>query len=351
VRELLVLLAGLLGLATPGAGTAGSAAGPDRPVGLTVAASGDLLVHTPVAQRALALGGGRRYEFAPLFARIRGPIARADLALCHMETPLVPGPVQGYPVFHTPPDLARAIRRVGWDACSTASNHSLDAGQYGIGTTLHALRRAGVKATGTARSARARRRTTMLSVKGVRVAFLSYTAVSNGQAVPHPWSVNWASPGLILRDARRARRRGARIVIVNVHWGTEFVSAISPQQRALAERLTRSPAIDAIVGQHVHLVQPIRRMHGKPVVFGEGNLISNQTAGCCPAASQDGLIALIRFVVRPGQPVRATRIGYVPTWVRHPDMTVVRATPGSASWNRTVAAAGTGQGVRPLKRP
>jgi Bacterial capsule synthesis protein PGA_cap len=189
----------------------------------------------------------------------------------------------------------------------------------------------------------------MLLVKGVRVAFLSYTAVSNGQAVPHPWSVNWASPGAILRDARRARRRGARIVIVNLHWGTEFVSAVSPQQRALARRLTRSPAIDAIVGQHVHVVQPIRRMHGKPVVFGEGNLISNQTAGCCPAASQDGLIALIRFVVRPGRPARATSIGYIPSWVRHPDLTVTRAAPGSASWNRTVSAAGRRRGIGPIQ--
>jgi poly-gamma-glutamate synthesis protein (capsule biosynthesis protein) len=304
-----------------------------------------------VAQRALALGGGRRYDFAPMFAPVRPVIAGADLGLCHNETPLVPGPVQGYPVFRTPPDLARSIKRVGWDACSTASNHSLDVGQYGIETTLRALRSAGVKATGTARSARARRRITMLRVKGVPVAFLSYTAVSNGQAVPHPWSVNWASPGPILRDARRARRRGARIVIVNIHWGTEFVSAVSPQQRALARRLTRSPAIDAIVGQHVHVVQPIRRVHGKPVVFGEGNLVSNQTAACCPAASQDGLIALIDFAVRPGKPVRARRIRYVPTWVRHPDYTVMRATPGSPSWNRTVSAAGNNKGVRPLKRP
>jgi len=304
-----------------------------------------------VAQRALALGGGRRYEFAPMFAPVRPVIAGADLALCHNETPLVPGPVQGYPVFRTPPDLARSIKRVGWDACSTASNHSLDAGQYGIETTLRALRSAGVKATGTARSARARRRITMLRVKGVPVAFLSYTAVSNGQAVPHRWSVNWASPGPMLRDARRARRRGARIVIVNIHWGTEFVSAVSPQQRALARRLTRSPAIDAIVGQHVHVVQPIRRMHGKPVVFGEGNLVSNQTAACCPAASQDGLIALVDFVVRPGRPARARRIRYVPTWVRHPDYTVMRAPPGSPSWNRTVSVAGNHKGVRPLKRP
>jgi Bacterial capsule synthesis protein PGA_cap len=339
---LLVWLAALLG-AAPAPEPA-----PERPVRLTVAASGDLLIHSPVAQRALALGGGRSYNFAPLFAPVRRRIAQADLALCHMETPLVPGPVQGYPSFRTPPDLARSVRRVGWDVCSTASNHSLDAGQHGVGTTLRALRHAGVRATGTARSARERRRTTMLRVRGVRLAFLSYTAVSNGQVVPHPWSVNWASPGLILSDARRARRRGARIVIVNLHWGTEYVQPVTPPQRALAQRLTRSPAIDAIVGQHAHVVQPIRRVNGKPVVFGEGNLISNQTAACCATAAQDGLIALIDFVVRPGGRARAPRIRYVPTWVHHPDMTVLPAAPGSPSWKRTVSVAGRRPGIRPL---
>ena len=343
MTNFLAWLAALLGMAAPGA----APAAPQEPVRLTVAASGDLLIHSPVAQRALALGGGRGYDFAPLFAPVRRRISRADLALCHMETPLVPGPMQGYPSFRTPPDLARSVRRVGWDACSTASNHALDGGQYGVGTTLRALRRAGVRAAGTARSAAARRRTTMLRVRGVRVAFMSYTAVSNGQLVPHPWSVNWASPGLILRDARRARRRGARIVIVNLHWGSEYVQSVTAPQRALAQRLTRSPAIDAIVGQHAHVVQPIRRVNGKPVVFGEGNLISNQTAACCATAAQDGLIALIDFVVRPRRPARAWRIRYVPTWVRHPDLTVRPASPGSPSWNRTVSVAGRRPGIRP----
>jgi hypothetical protein len=349
VIHLLVTLAAMLGAAAPGALSTGTGDAAERPVRLTVAASGDLLIHTPVARRALALGGGRRYDFAPMFRPVRRWIAGADLALCHAETPLVPGPVEGYPVFRTPPDLARAVRHTGWDACSTASNHSLDAGQAGIDSTLHALRRAGVKATGTSRSARARRRTTMLRVRGVKVAFLSYTAVTNGQAVPHPWSVNWASPVAILQDARRARRRGARVVIANIHWGTEFAPGISPQQRGLARRLTRSPAIDAIVGQHVHVVQPIRRVHGKPVVFGEGNLISNQTAGCCPAASQDGLIALIDFVVRPHRRAHARRIRYVPVWVRHPDFTVLPAARGSVSWNRTVSVAGRRRGIGPVR--
>src|SRR5215208_7623648 len=170
----------MLGVSAPGAASTGSFDPGERPVRLTVAASGDLLIHTPVAQRALALGGGRRYDFAPLFASVRRRIAGADLALCHMETPLVPGRVLGYPSFRSPPDLARSVGRVGWDACSTASNHSLDAGQYGVGTTLRALRRAGVRAAGTARSARERGRTTILRVRGVRAALLSYTAISNG---------------------------------------------------------------------------------------------------------------------------------------------------------------------------
>jgi poly-gamma-glutamate capsule biosynthesis protein CapA/YwtB (metallophosphatase superfamily) len=312
----------------------------------TVAASGDLLIHEPVAARALADGGGRRYDFRPMFGSIRGRIAGADLALCHMETPLVPGPVQGYPSFRTPPGLAQSVRAIGWDACSTASNHSLDAGQYGVDTTLRALDRAGLKHAGTARSASEAGRSTILDVKGTKVALLSFTAVSNGQAVPHPWSYDWADPQRIVKAARRARKRGAQAVIVNLHWGTEFSHAISPAQATLARQLTRSPAITAIVGQHVHVVQPIRWVNGKPVVFGEGNLVSNQTAACCPAESQDGLIALIDFAAS-GDRVRAKRVRYVPVWVRHPDYKVLPASRGSLSWKRTVAAAGRRPGIGP----
>ena len=316
---------------------------------LTVAATGDFLIHTPVASRALALGGGSSYDFAPLFDRVKRHIAGADLALCHVETPLVPGAVTGYPSFRTPPGLARSIKKVGWDVCSTASNHSLDAGQYGIGTTLRALDRAGIPHSGSARSAAESRRIPMLPVEGLKVAFLAYTSISNGQAIPNPWSVSWESPGRILRDARRARGQGADMVIVNLHWGTEYVHGITSEQAALADRLTKSPAIDAIVGQHAHVVQPIRRVNGKPVVFGEGNLVSNQTAACCPAASQFGLIALIDFAIRPGERPRARRIRYVPTWVSHPDFTVLPAEPGTAAWTSTVAVAGRRPGIKPLR--
>ena len=316
-----------------------------RPVRLTVEVNGDLLIHSPVWQRAAALAGGDGYAFAPLLRRVRPYVRGADIAFCHVETPMGAGPPQGYPTFNTPRALARAIRRTGWDACSTASNHTLDQGQAGVTSTLRALDRAGVRHAGSAASARGARRITMVRARGVRVALLAYTTTTNGIAPPHPWSVALARADRILRDARRARRRGARAVIVNLHWGTEYRSAPDAQQLALARRLRSSRAITAVVGQHAHVVQPIRRVGRRWFVFGEGNLLSNQTAACCPAATQDGM--LVRLHLRVGaRRARVRRIRYLPTFVRHPDFTVIPAR--GASRRRTIRTVGRRPGVRPL---
>ena len=145
-----------------------------------------------------------------------------------------------------------------------------------------------------------------MTVKGVRVAFLAYTELTNGIPLAAPVV---GQPRQRAADHRRrppGAHRGAQIVIVNMHWGDEYVSQPSSFQLQLASKLTRSPDITAIVGQHVHVVQPIRFINGKPVVFGEGNLISDQTSACCPAATQDGMIVAAHH--RRGRPrARVTR--------------------------------------------
>ena len=314
---------------------------------LTIGVSGDLLPHLPIVARARALAGGHGYDFRPMLRPIRRWVRHNSLAFCHVETPLTPATPTGFPRFNSPPALARAIKATGFDACSTASNHSLDRGQAGIASTRHALTRAGVRHTGTFSSRRQQQKPLLLRTHGVKVAFLAYTQMTNGIPLPHPWSVNLASAPRILRDARRARRAGARAVIVNLHWGTQYVHAPDAFQKTLARRLSRSRAITAVVGQHVHVVQPIRKVGPLWVVFGEGNLLSNQTAACCPAASQDGM--LVRLHLRVGRTARVERITYTPTWVRHPDYTVVRARHAQrASWRRTVAIVGHSRHVRPL---
>jgi poly-gamma-glutamate synthesis protein (capsule biosynthesis protein) len=327
-------------------------------VTITVEAAGDLLIHSPVWDAALALGGGNRYDFAPLFAKIRPYIRHTDLPLCHMETPMTPRPPTGFPVFNTPPALASAIHQTGWLACSTAATHTLDQGQVGVDDTIRALDRVGVLHAGSYASAAASHKPLIMHIKGVPVAFLSYTELTNGIPSPHPWSVHRANAGEILADAQTAHRDGAKVVVVNIHWGDENVPAPSAFQLRLADRLTRSPYITAIVGQHVHVPQPIRRINGKLVVFGTGNLISNQTSACCPTASQDGLLALLTIVVDQ-HGARVTVVHYVPIWVSHPSFVVLPAGPSirsdptdatalRASYERTVATVGRSRYIRPV---
>jgi poly-gamma-glutamate capsule biosynthesis protein CapA/YwtB (metallophosphatase superfamily) len=99
-------------------------------------ASGDVLPHRSVLERARAYGAGTRrpYDFRPMFAAIRPVVSAADLAVCHLETPLSPSGrgLSGYPRFNAPPQLAVALRAAGYDACSVASNHAMDQGVRGV---------------------------------------------------------------------------------------------------------------------------------------------------------------------------------------------------------------------------
>jgi poly-gamma-glutamate synthesis protein (capsule biosynthesis protein) len=295
-----------------------------------------------VFRRAHLYGHGRSYDFRPMLRAIEPTIAGADLALCHQETPFSYGAPRGYPSFRTPVGLAGAIRAGGWDVCSTASNHTLDAGMRGVKTTIGVLDRFGLRHTGSYRTRAASRRPTLLQAKGMKVAFIAYTALTNGQRIPHPWTLNMAKARRIVRDARAARRAGADAVVVNLHWGTEYRSAPTREQRSLAGALTRSKDITAVVGQHVHVVQPIRWIHGKPVVFGEGNLLSGQTK----RGTRDGLIALLDL--RLGKDgVRAVRVRYLPTYVRHPSYAVVHARGRSRS--RTIKIVGRSSRVVPIR--
>ncbi len=290
-------------------------------VTLTVEVNGDLLIHQPVWEKALAYGRGS-YDFWPMLREIAPYIQQADLAICHVETPMSPRPPTGYPLFNTPPALAFAIRQSGWRICDTASNHSVDQGQYGIDQTGLALDRAGVFHTGSFASPSAQAQTLIVTVKGVRVAFLAYTEMTNGIPLPHPWSVNIASVSAVRSAARLARQRGAQVVIVNFHWGDQFVSQPSSFQLSLASALADDPDITAIVGQHAHVVQPIVRVDGKLVVYGEGQLLSNESAACCTIQTEDGMLVFLHIRVR-GDSSRLASITYMPTWDRHPDYTVL----------------------------
>jgi hypothetical protein len=64
------------------------------------------------------------------------------------------------------------------------------------------------------------------------------------------------------------------------------------------------------------------RVDGKLVVFGEGQLLWNQSAACCPIQTEDGMLVFLHITVDRKRS-KLVSTGYMPTWDRHPDYTVL----------------------------
>ena len=290
----------------------------------TLVATGDLLIHEFVADRAADYGGDGTWDFGPMFRRVRPILAGADVALCHLETPLSSdnSDLAYYPGFRVPFELADAIAEAGYDGCSLASNHSLDAGRAGVRSTLDHLRRAGVATTGMADVADDDVPATY-EADGIAIAHLSYTDLLNGGSLPT--DPDWLAPPLdpveVLADAAAARAAGAEFVVVSVHWGDEYRTAPTTRQEDVTTVLLDSPDVDLLVGHHAHVPQPVVERDGEYAAVGLGNFLSNQPGDerrpCseCPAATQDGLIAWFAVADLPDGTVGVVDAGYVPTWV------------------------------------
>lgn len=293
----------------------------DGPRSFTIAASGELLIHEAVADAAATADG---WDFSPMLASVAPIVSAADLAICHVESPLSPDntSLSYYPAFNVPNQLAQAIADTGYDTCSLASNHALDTGRNGVEGTLDALDQAGVRHAGMARSEAEAGATTMIDVNGVKVAHLSYAYGFNGGDAPvdEPYLANLIDEGSMLSDAALARAGGAEFVVVSVHWGTEYAATPDALQADLGPRLLGSTAVDLVIGTGAHVIQPVTTIGSEYLVYGLGNFLSNQAPeSCtgCPPGSQDGVI--IELTVTESESgsgvFTVTDVAHTPTWV------------------------------------
>jgi poly-gamma-glutamate synthesis protein (capsule biosynthesis protein) len=166
---------------------------------------------------------------------------------------------------------------------------------------------------------------------GIRIALLNYTYGTNGLKVPPPAIVNRIDTALIRQDLLKAASAEPDFIIVTMHWGNEYQSRESLQQRELAA-FTFKHGADAIIGSHPHVIQPIAgEGKGDLVAYSMGNLISNQRD-----RYRDGGIAFeLELVKRTKTEVLSH--GYLPLWVWKPEtkkgtrFTLVPANLDSAS--------------------
>lgn len=301
-----------------------------EPSSIRLRFTGDMLAGEAVQAQAARNAGGTGYDFAPMLAEVAPLIADADLSLCHQETPISDDDqgLSGYPSFNAPFELAEAEAAVGYDGCSTASNHTVDLAQGGIDATLSTMDRAGLRHVGSARSAAERAQPRVYDVAGVRVGHLSYTYGLNGLSAPAPWSVNLIDAATVRADAAALRAAGADFVVASLHFGTEKDPVPSADQEQVVSQVMAGPEVDLVIGHHAHVVQPAERLpDGRWVFFGLGNFLAQQdvqTAEPTPP-HRDGVI--VQVTVAPSEGGwAATGAGYVPTFVDAPS-DVVRLAP------------------------
>ena len=265
-----------------------------------------------------------------MFAQVRDSIASADLAICHLETPLSSDntDLSGYPLFNAPGDLAVGLAEVGYDGCSVASNHSLDRGIEGIAATLDVLEQQGLGHAGMARTPAEAAMSSIYVVNGIVIGHLSYTYGLNDIPLPPDgdWAVDVIDPDAIKAEAQAAVAAGAEFVILSIQWGAEYTSAPNASQRRLANNLLEDSDIDLIVGSHAHVPQPIGKVGDKFVIYGLGNFLTNQsplTCRSCPAATVDGVLVEVVLAETPAGRIEVAALGATPTWVDRPHYTIV----------------------------
>ncbi|QDY90997.1 CapA family protein [Arthrobacter sp. UKPF54-2] len=264
----------------------------------SVLVTGDMLVHAQLWDQARAdalAAGAKGLDFGPLLEGQRKYIEKSDLAICHQETPVAgpTGPFSAYPSFNVPPQITIAARQVGYQACTTASNHTIDRGTAGLVRTLDALDAAGLQHTGSYRSEADSQGIMILQTAAAKIAVIEGTYGLNGQVPEAAWQVDMLDPGAMIAKAKKARSLGADIVLGAMHAGEEYASVPNAEQQRVAHALAESGQFTMVYGHHTHSVLPIERYKGTWIAYGLGNGITELSPSY--VVNNEGLLVRAQF--------------------------------------------------------
>jgi len=131
-------------------------------------------------------------------------------------------------------------------------------------------------------------------------------------------AINMLDKSLITSDIQKARNSRPDMIILFLHWGTEYDTVPSKLQADMADYFF-SLGVDLIIGSHPHVLQKMQWYKkdsagkDKVVVYSLGNFISNQRK-----PKTDGG-ALVRIdVSRIDKSAYISNTGYYLTWVYTP---------------------------------
>ncbi len=234
----------------------------EAPITISLVSIGDMLMHYGVNYKALWSGN---WDYSYLYGSTHEAIAAADLAIVNNECPMGGNELGNisYPCFNVRTELGDTEVATGFDVILCASNHTMDQGINGLLNTANFwdtnypdIAMLGIHAT-----EEDAKEITVVNVQGIDIALLNYTYGLNGYSLPEdmPFAcdlmTDWTKEK-IQSDITRARDM-ADFVIVFPHWGTEYTTEETDEQRQWAQFFA-DQGVDLIIGTHPHVCEPVK---------------------------------------------------------------------------------------------
>ena len=246
---------------------------------VSMAMVGDALIHGTVYLTANRYANYNGYDFKPMLKYTKELIQDYDLAYYNQET-ILGGKELGlstYPLFNSPYEVGDAFIDAGFNLVSLATNHTLDKGERGIlNSRAYWNKQENVVAAGSYSSNEERDKIIVSEKNGLTYAFLSYTTYTNGLIVPKgkEYLVNVYDKEKVKKDVE-AYKDKVDVIMVAMHWGTEYVSYPTTAQKEIANYLA-SLGVNLIIGTHPHVIEPIEYIGDTLVIYSLGNFVSSQ---------------------------------------------------------------------------
>ena len=269
---------------------------------ITMAFTGDIMCHNTMFKDAYKVDTNE-YDFSYFFDDIKYHLQTPDITVGNLETTFAGSKIgySGYPTFNTPETLAKTLKNVGFDVVSTANNHCIDKGYSGIESTINYLDEADIAHTGTYKSKESQDTILVKNVKGINIAFLSFTYGTNGIKIPDSkeYCVNLNDQETILSQLELAKQTNSDLICVCMHWGVEYQTKPNNEQKQLADFLIKN-GVDLIIGNHPHVPQnmELRKVNLEDgtekeafVIYSLGNFMADQNK----AYTRDSLILNLKY--------------------------------------------------------
>lgn len=253
------------------------------PITLRMLSVGDNLIHDGIYEQAKKRAGGNGYDFSYCYARVKDTIASADVATINQETIVAKSyEPSGYPLFNSPQELGQTVVDTGFDVVNLANNHMLDKTSKGLAEAIDFWDATGLARTGAYKDTQDLESVEYIEKNGLKIGLVGITQYTNGLVLPSdsPLKYILTSDEATIERKIKAAKAQCDVVLVNVHWGSEYTTTPAQEQRNLAKKMADWGA-NVIIGHHPHVLQPVEWIENSDgtrtlVAYSLGNFISQQ---------------------------------------------------------------------------